>query len=507
MNLLRTATMIVALTLIGRLLGFVRTLYVSNLYGTGMEADAYFLALTIPMTLFMIIPGAINAVLIPTMRGVLEDGNKERVSNLYHKMLAVIAVGFFLLTALGMLFSPQIASMYGLVGEKADITIRQLYLMWPSVFFIGIAGLWASVLNSHQHFFTPTLGSVANSVIVIIGMVALVPLSGVDGLSIATTLGYVAALLVMIPTMRKFGYNQRFNWHLRDDEDMKSMGERVVPIMIGSIISQTTIFLERGLTTGLGDGKVAALSYANQIAQLPMAIFVGAFTLPLFPLLANYVKRNEMHLMKATLQKGLSYLLILLLPVTVGFVLYGEPVIRLLFVRDAGAFGDTAVVWTFTGLVFYGVGLYFLAARDLITRAFYALENTRTPVIIGAIGIGVYLLSAYLFIPPLGHGGVALSASISAMAQAGLLFLMLWKAVGKLLDKAFLLTLIKVVISCAVMSAAAYGLNSMLSTVTPVIQLLVGVSISILVYFAALYACKEPLIHEIVGKYLKRFKK
>ncbi|XOS90489.1 hypothetical protein ACLMAB_16300 [Brevibacillus laterosporus] len=105
MNLLKTASMIVVITLIGRMLGFIRTLYVSHLYGTGMEADAYFLALTIPMTLFMIIPGAINAVLIPTMRGILEENQLQKASILYHKMLALITFSFFALTVAGYFLS------------------------------------------------------------------------------------------------------------------------------------------------------------------------------------------------------------------------------------------------------------------------------------------------------------------------------------------------------------------------------------------------------------------
>ncbi|MCR8979584.1 murein biosynthesis integral membrane protein MurJ [Brevibacillus laterosporus] len=507
MNLLKTASMIVVITLIGRMLGFIRTLYVSHLYGTGMEADAYFLALTIPMTLFMIIPGAINAVLIPTMRGILEENQLQKASILYHKMLALITFSFFALTVAGYFLSPQIALMYGVSGEKAALTIRQLQLMWPSVFFIGLAGLWASVLNAHHHFFTSTLGTVANSVIVILAMVALVPIVGVDGLSIATTLGYVAALVVMWPAMRKYGYSQRFNLQYRQDAELRSMGERVVPILIGSVISQTTTFLERGLTTGLGDGKVAALSYANQIAQLPMAIFVGAFTLPLFPLLANYVKRKEMHLMKATLEKGLSYLLILLFPVTIGFILYGENLISILFVRQSGAFNEEALSWTAFGLIFYGMGLYFLAARDLITRAFYALENTRTPVIVGVIGIGVYLLTAKIFTPLLEHGGVALSASVSAMVQSILLFLLLWRSIGQLLTWDFLLTVAKVLIACAVMSVFALILRVLMLESGRLIDLLVGGTVSTVIYFTTLLILREPLVKDIVGKIAGRFLK
>ncbi|MGE5703646.1 MAG: murein biosynthesis integral membrane protein MurJ, partial [Clostridia bacterium] len=422
MSLLKAATSIVALTLIGRLLGFIRTMYVSDLYGTGAEADAYFLALTIPMTLFMVIPGAINAVLIPTMRGLMERQAVAEREALYSRLFTIVTIFFLLLCALGVALSPQIAQWMGMTGQKAQVTAELLAWMWPSVFFIGLAGLWASICNAHQHFFTPALGTVTNGAIVIATMYALVPVYGPHGLAIATTLGYIAAAVPMLPTLKRLGYASRLSFGWSGDEALKGMGERVIPILIGACISQTTTFLERGFTAGLGDGKIAALSYANQIFQLPLAIFVGAFTLPLFPLLATYVKRGELDRMKDTLQKGMSYLWLLLLPITVGMIVFGEPVIRLFFVREGGRFDDAGVAWTVWGLAFYAIGLFGLAVRDLLTRGFYALDNTKTPVTVGVGGIIIYVVTAYSAIPFLGHGGVALSASISALFQAMLLY-------------------------------------------------------------------------------------
>ncbi|WP_139491583.1 murein biosynthesis integral membrane protein MurJ [Brevibacillus dissolubilis] len=505
MSLVKTASMIVLLTLVGRLLGFIRNIYVSDLYGTNMEADVYMLALTIPATLFLVIPGAINAVLIPTMRGILEKKEEGQARLLYHKMLTLILVSFTVLTALGIWLSPQIASWYGLTGIKAEMTAHQLQLMWPSVLFIGMMGLWASLVNAHEHYFTPTLGTVANGAVVILAMYALVPLWGLDGISIGTSLGYLAGALVILPTLRKLGYRHRLALNWRQDEHMRSMGERVIPILIGAVISQSTVFLERGFTTALGDGKVAALGYANQIAQLPMAIFVGAFTLPLFPLLSSYVKRGEMDLMKDTLQKGLAYLLVLLVPVTVGLILYGEPLIRLLFAREGGAFDETSVAWTQWGLAFYSLGLYFLAARDLLTRAFYALENTRTPVTIGVVGIAIYIATAYLTAPVLDHGGVALSMSVSALAQSLLLFLLLWRKTGRLVKPSFVMTLTKVLIASAVMAGAILALNPWLSGLQPIFHLLIGVSVAVALYGVSLIVLREELAKEMIGKFTKRF--
>ncbi|MFY0543733.1 murein biosynthesis integral membrane protein MurJ [Brevibacillus sp. H7] len=500
MSLVKTASYIVLLTLIGRLLGFFRSVYVSNLYGTGMAADAFSVAANIPMTLFLVVPGAINAVLIPTMRGMLEKG--EETAALYHKLLALILIVFFGLSVAGVCFSYEIALLFGLNGEMAKLTADMLQWMWPSALFIGLAGLWSSVCNAHQHFFTPTLGAVANGALVIAAMYFLVPAFGAEGLAMATTLGYLAAWLTMWPTMRRFGYRHRLSFVWHEGEAMRSMGERVVPILIGATIAQATTFLERGFASGLGEGKLASLYYANQIVQMPMAVFVGAFTLPLFPLLASYVKRGEMHLMKQTLQKGLAYLLILLIPVTVGLVLYGEPLIRLVFER--GAFGREAVADTTWALVFYSLGIYALAARDLITRAFYALENTRTPVVIGVIGIVVYVISNWLLIPVFGHGGIALSAAVSASSQALLLFVLLWRRIGSPVQSSFFFTAGKVAAACTAMALAILLSDPFLSLLPLWLYLALGIGGAAGLYVLALWALREPLVHEVMRKLLSR---
>jgi len=500
MSLVKTASLIILLTLIGRLLGFFRSVYVSNLYGTGMESDAFSIAVTIPMTLYLVVPGAINAVLIPTMRGLLEKG--ESASRLYHKLLTLIVLVFCALSLAGAALSVPMAQWFGLSGEQADLTAEMLVWMWPSALFIGLAGLWSSVCNAHQHFFTPTLGAVTNGAVVIAAMVTLVPAFGATGLAVATTLGYLAAWLTMWPTMRRFGYDHRFELAWKEDEAIRSMGERVIPILIGAVIAQATTFLERGFAAQLGDGKNAALYFANQIVQMPMAIFVGAFTLPLFPLLASYVKRGELDQMKQTLQKGLAYLLILLIPVTVGLILYGQPLIRLVFER--GAFGSEAVEETAWALMFYSLGLYALAARDLITRAFYALENTRTPVVVGVIGIGVYIVSNWLMIPWFGHGGVALSTAVSACFQALLLFVLLWRRIGSPVRTDFLMTAGKVAVSSVLMALLIQGLDRWLSPLPLWLYLSLGVTAAAGLYLLALWLLREPLVNEVMRKLVRR---
>jgi putative peptidoglycan lipid II flippase len=333
-------------------------------------------------------------------------------------------------------------------------------------------------------------------------MYMLVPVYGPTGLAIATTLGYLAGMLTMLPTLRQFGYRHRISFAVRGDEALSGMGERVVPIMIGAVVAQATTFLERGFAESTGTGAISALANANQIVQIPMAIFVGAFTLPLFPLLSSHVKRGELEEMKGILQKGLAYLFILLVPVTAGLALYAEPVIRLAFAR--GAFDDYSVAITAWALPFYALGLFALASRDLLTRAFYALENTRTPVVIGVVGIVVYVLANWLLIPGLGHGGIALANAVSAYSQAILLFVLLWRAVGLPVRRSFLGTVVKTLLACAIMGAGILLLDPWLSLLPLWAYMLVGIGMGAALYGVSLALLREPLVAELVQKFRRK---
>ncbi len=183
------------------------------------------------------------------------------------------------------------------------------------------------------------------------------------------------------------------------------------------------------------------------------------------------------------------------------------PCTQSLFVRlafERGAFDEHSVALTAWALPFYGLGLYFLAARDLLTRAFYALENTKTPVIIGAIGIGVYVLANWLLIPLLGHGGIALANAVSAICQALLLFLLLWRAVGSPVRASFLATAGKTLLACAIMGAAIVLVDPWLSLLSVWLYLPIGIGGGALIYVLVMAVLREPLVSELLQKVRKR---
>lgn len=503
-SLMKSAFIIIIVTLVGRVLGFIRNMFITSEFGSSDPSSAYLAAYTIPLALSLVIPGAINSILIPTMKGLLTKKNENEAVLLYHKVLTLITIFFILFSILGILFADPIISLLvpGFPQVTHELTVELFRYMIPSSLFIGLMGLFASVLNVHNEFFVSSFGSVINSLIVLASFFVFVPYMGIHGLALGTTIGFVGFALIMIPSLYRRKYTFKINTGFNDPL-MKSMGERLIPIMIGSTISQLTMFLERMFVSQVGPDKLTALTLANQIVQLPMAIFVGAFTLPLFPLLSEYVKKKELKKMREVLEQGLLYLIILLLPVTLGLILLSTETVSLLYERGMFNAQDTKI--TAFALIFYSIGLLGLACRDLITRAFYALEDTKTPVTIGVVTIGLYIGFAFLFMPFLSHGGIALANSLAALSNTFILGFFLRKKVGwSILSSAFYGSLGKALFSTLLMGGTIWLVKGYIGTLHPLFSLPLLIGLGLFVYILSLIALKEKTIWLIFARFKKK---
>jgi len=503
-SIVKSAFIIVIVTLIGRLLGFIRNIFMSDQFGLGTESAAYFAAFTIPLALSLVIPGAINSILIPTMKGLLVKNKTQDAVLLFHKVFTVISLFFIVISILGVMFADAIITILvpDFTGYTHELTVELFKVMIPSSLFIGLMGLFASMLNVHNEFFISSFGSVVNSLIIIASFFVFVPFMGIHGLALGTLLGFIGFALIMVPSLYKKKFTFRFNFQLKDPY-VKSMGERLIPIIIGSTISQLTMFLERFFVSQVGEDKLSALVYANQIMQLPMAIFVGAFTLPLFPLLSEYVKNKDFKRMRETLEKGLLYLILLLLPVTLGLILLAEDICRLVYERGEFTATDTKI--TAFALIFYSVGLLGLACRDLITRAFYAMEDTKTPVTIGVVTIILYILFVLGLLPYMNYGGIALAASLAAFMNTFILAFLLRRKMGwALLSPAFYKTFLKSFLATAVMGVLVWYGKVVLVFLPNWLSLTLLVGGGAGVYFMILIGLKEKMVWEIFARLMRK---
>lgn len=522
-TVVRSAMIIIAVTLLGRVVGLFREILLADQFGADWVTDAYGLAYTIPSTIFLFVPGALNAIFVPSLKAMMVRGEEAEARALFRKMLTVTTVIYFIIMIVGLMFSRQIIEALTFMqhvspavepaqrAKQIELAVKLLQLMWPSAVFIALLGVFQATLNAHQQFFIPNVSTVVNSLVICAAYPLLVPAYGISGVAIGTSLGFLFAALSMIPSLRKQNYSLVPDWRWNTDE-MKKIGERFIPIMFGSLITQVYSFIQPVLSAGLGEGTVAALRFANNIYQLPMGIFVAAFTLPIYPYLVEYYTKGEIGRMKQSVSEGMQYLFILMLPVITAMVVIPDRLVSLLYYRGgSGEFTGEAIHLTAVALLYMSLGLFFLAARDLLTRACYAMENTKVTVIAAMVGIVVNIVSSLLFIPYLGHGGVALGTSVGSLANMLLLALFLRRTIGPFMLRSFWLTALKTLIASAIMGAFLYAATASVTISGVMLEklyiiILIGLGAGL--FFVVLIVLREPLALQIIerfaGKLLKR---
>lgn len=503
-SILRSALLVMTVTMLGRVLGFIRTLFVSHAFGTSVEASAYLLAFTIPNTLFTFLPGVMNAVFIPVLKSLYAKGNHKAARALFQKMLTITTLIYMLLGLIVWIWAEPIIGVIAAGGSETlkEMAAHLLRLMSPSLLMIVLLGIFSSTLNVHYYFVLPTLGTIVNSGIVILSLVLIVPYYGIDGLAIGTTLGFAGGSLMMLPFILKERYTLMPNWSWRD-EDLISIGWRFIPILLGSLLTTANEFIEKFLVSGFGDDKIAALGYARQLVQLPIAILFGAIVSPLYILLIDQIKGGHVEETRATLSRSVSVMTILFLPITVGIGIFATPLVSLLFER--GAFDAHSTQITGLALLLLGLSLLPTIVKDLFTRVFYALDNTWIPVLLNVLQVLLYILFSIGLSGLIGFGSVALGWSLASIVGALLLGVILWRRIGPYLHRSFLRSFLKGSIATALMGLVVLGVDQ-LFPFSPILRLLLGGGIGAAFYLLLLYLLREEILLTYGGRVIQRLK-
>ena len=429
----KAAGTIVILTIVSKVLGFVREMALAYVFGASAVVDAYQVALTVPNILFTVVGGALSVVAVPLFASYAAEGNKEeawRVFGIFSSILSLLLIGFILL---GVPLSRQIVWLVapGLEVETAQLAAGLMAFMLPGVLFFCLANLFYGLLNANKIFGPPALGPAVLNVCVILSTTAGLKY-GITAVAVGNLTGFLACMLLQVPFLRRAGF--RWHWSLNiHHPGVKQAISMMVPLMIGTGISQVYIIIDRILASGLVEGSISALNYANKLVFLPQGVIVMALGTAIFPTLANRAAGGFNEEFNRAVSRSLKLVMMAALPCVVGLAVLREPIVKLLFMR--GAFDQNAVVMTAFAVLCFSFGLLGQSLNPVLTRGFYALQDTVTPVKVGVATVVLNLAFSLLLIGPLKHGGLALANSIAATFNfLVLLWLISRKTGGKALQ-------------------------------------------------------------------------
>jgi putative peptidoglycan lipid II flippase len=414
-----------------RILGLVREQIFAAMFGAGTENDAFVVAFRIPNLLRdLFAEGALSAAFVTVFSDYDTNRTEQQTWQLASNVLVFFAIALSIITLLGIfmagpIVSLLVASNFEEIPGKVYLTTKLTMIMMPFLIFISSAAVVMGILNTKGRFFIPAMASTffnLGSIIGGVGLAILLPRFGqpaIVGMAIGTLIGGMLQLVMQLPTLFKTGFVFRFHLSLTDP-GLKRILRLMIPATLGLSATQINIFINTNFASSCAEGSVSWLQYAFRLVQLPIGVFGVAFSIAATPVLARYAAKKDIQGMRETLVSSLTMVFCLTLPATAGLILLSEPIIRCIFER--GAFTSVDTTAAAQALSLFAIGLFSYSANKILVPVFYALDDTKYPVIASFLAVITNALIVTVTIGYFQHKAIALSMSCTMVLN--FLFLM-----------------------------------------------------------------------------------
>jgi len=504
---------------LSRLLGLIREALIGGIFGAASDYEAYAVALQVPDTIYFVIAGgAIGSAFIPVFTEYLSKGKKgeawqiaNAVTNLFFVILALVAA----LSAV--LARPIVTTLLapGFAPEVQDLTIRLMRIMLLSPVIFGTSGLQMGMLNAHQRFLLPALAPSMYNIGIILGAVVLAPVFGIGvfGLAWGVVLGAALHMIVQWPGLKIIQMPYRLIFDIKHT-GVREITRLMAPRVLGQAVVQVNFWVNKSLASNMLEGSVAAIQRAWYLLLLPQGVIAQSVATAVFPTFSAQVAQGKTEDLKETLGQVLRAVLFLSIPATVGLVVLRLPIVRLMYERGAFTPADSqAVAWA---LLFYGLGLVAHSLVEIITRAFYAMHDTRTPVGVGAAAMALNIALSLILIRVMGDpqsitrgafAGLALANTLATTLEGVALLLLIRPRVGGLGGKRTLSSLLKAGAASAGMGLALWALMPLITSWGQYLGPLAAIAIGGAVFYGLAWLLRSEEVRMFTNLTVSRLKR
>lgn len=462
-SLTKTTIMLMVVTIASKILGFVREIVLASMYGATFYSDAYLVALNIPNTIFATIGVALSTTFIP-LYCEIESKNKNKTIDFTNNMLNIILVITIVVSILGVVFTEELIRLFaiGFEGETLTVAINFSRILMSATIFIAISEVLKSYLNANGEFKIPAIMiSIPYNIIVILFIIISSKTSPYI-LAYGTLIAIASKFLLQLPYAYKLGYRYRKSINIKD-EYIKKIIWLVGPILIGVSVNQINAVVDKNLASILGEGSISALNYASKLNGFVIALFISSIASVIYPRLSKLSTESNNDKFTEIVVTSINSIIISVIPLSVGAMVLAKPIVKILFQR--GAFDSTATYMTATALIFYSIGMVAYGLRDILGKVFYSLQDTKTPMINGAIAMCMNIILNLILVKYLKIAGLALATSSSAIICILLLFNSLNRKIGYFGQDKIIKTTIKSLISSIIMGGVTYYIYNILSNI------------------------------------------
>jgi putative peptidoglycan lipid II flippase len=483
---LKTAGTIGFLTLVSRILGFVREQAIAGQFGATGQTDAYQIGFTVPFFIGGMLGAFVGTPFLPVFTQHITEGNIKKAWEVSYVAATFVTTVGLILAVAGFFSAEWLVALLapGFEGETFHQAVLCTKIIFPGIIFIFLSDLARAILNSFKNFNIPATVPLVQNIVVICCILTLTHM-GVISLAVGMLLGMICMCCIQFPFLYNKGMRFRQNFRFFKDPEFRKIARLALPVIAGSIFGRLYILFDRRLASQLTEGSIAALSFADTIRMLPQELFITAVATVLFPALSEKSAQKDREGVRDTLMYGLRLAALVTIPSAVGLAVLREPIVRIIYQR--GAFDEAATAATASAVLCYSAGIIATGFNSLLICTFYGMQKTVTPVLIGVIKTVANIILNYLLVVPMAHNGLALANSLASFISTILLFTALSRHLDHLFSTRFLLTLGKVILASSVMGLAASSLGKLAGIFTGQQGIVMGtVSLAAVIVFSAL---------------------
>lgn len=456
---LKSSVIVMLLLIIGKILAFLRDALIAAKFGASYASDIYMFAFGTVMLLTSVGYG-LTTTFIPIHIENIEKKSKEDRNRYVNNVLNIYVLFTIIVMILGIFFAKYIIIFFANGFTKNAVIFKEsveiIQIMFLSLIFVSLQSIVTGVLQAHKYFYEPSAMSVASNFIYVAYLVFLPGKFGIVGFGAATVIGFLAQYLINVPRFRALGYRYEFVIDF-SDKDVKKLIYLMLPVILSTSLIQINLFINRSFAANLFEGAVSVLDYSNKITTLIYEVFAVGITTVVYPTLATFAAQNNSKEYKNALLKSVNIIFLILLPAAVGMVVLRTPIVSVIFKR--GAFKDSAVLLTANALLYFSPAMIFYGVRDILSRAFYSLKDTKTPMLNSFVGIAVNLILSFILSKIMNVAGLTLASSLSTIFTTLVLLYILNRKLNKIGINKIINAFIKTGVASVLMGVVIYFIN------------------------------------------------
>lgn len=468
-------------TIISKGLGFLRDIILAYFYGVSNISDIYLISMMIPETIFVIIGTGIATSFVPIYSSIKEKQSVAVANQFTNDVINYMILLCIGISVLGLIFTVPLVKLFasGFDEESLRLTVMFTRISILGVSFTGLVYIFTGYLQIKDKFVMPALIGVPLNLIIMLSIMLSKSLS-IMMLPIGLVIAKASTFILIVPSVFKQGYRYKPSIR-RHDESVSKMFKLAVPIMLGVSVNQVNVVIDKAIASHISVGGISALNYANNVNLFIQGIFVLSVATVMYPLISKMAAEGNMVGLNKSVTESMTIINLLVIPSTVGLMVFAEPVVSMLFGR--GAFDAEAIQMTSFALFFYSIGMVGFGLREVLSRTFYSMQDTRTPTINAAIAMVMNIILNFILARYLGIGGLALATSISGILCSILLIISLRKKIGPFGLKSIGITFVKITIASLVMGGSVKLVYVWLSPfIYESLALLLCIMLGVLIY-------------------------